>query len=74
MTSVSGVQRQEDADADASLVVRDLSFSFSGTSVIHDFNLSLPRGSRCLLCGANGAGAAGGAGEVGATAAATVRI
>ncbi len=39
------------------VVVRSLSFSYPDSPpVVDDFSLSLPRGSRCLLCGANGAG------------------
>ena len=44
-----------DSNSEA-LVVRSLGFSFPLQSkpVISDFSLSLPRGSRCLLLGANG--------------------
>lgn len=39
------------------VVVRNLTFSFPTSDVIVDnFSLTLPRGSRALLCGANGAG------------------
>ena len=39
------------------LAVNSLSYSYPGSlPVISDFTLSLPRGSRCLLLGANGAG------------------
>lgn len=44
-------------DTPDSVVVRCLSFSFPfSPPVIHDLSLELPRGSRCLLTGANGAG------------------
>jgi len=39
-----------------SVVVKDLSFSLNGTPILHGINLSLKRGDRCLLVGANGAG------------------
>ena len=55
--SVSGAVN---GDHDAALVVSNLTYAFSGRApVIKNFSLSLPRGSRCLLCGANGAGARG---------------
>lgn len=39
------------------MVVRNLRFSFpTSGNIIEDFSLTLPRGSRALLCGANGAG------------------
>ena len=59
-TSVTGA----DAGEPAAVLVRQLSFSFPfGREVIHDLNLELPRGSRCLLCGANGAGELAGSGR-----------
>lgn len=36
--------------------VRNLSFNYWGKDVLESVNISLPRGSRCLLVGANGAG------------------
>lgn len=40
-----------------SVIVRNLKFSFPAShQIIQNFSLSLPRGSRALLCGANGAG------------------
>eukprot|EP00208_Stichococcus_sp_RCC1054_P008448 CAMPEP_0206149896 /NCGR_PEP_ID=MMETSP1473-20131121/38019_1 /ASSEMBLY_ACC=CAM_ASM_001109 /TAXON_ID=1461547 /ORGANISM="Stichococcus sp, Strain RCC1054" /LENGTH=347 /DNA_ID=CAMNT_0053547379 /DNA_START=134 /DNA_END=1179 /DNA_ORIENTATION=+ len=49
-------QAQPGYDGDA-VVVRSLSFSYPDSPpVVDGFSLSLPRGSRCLLCGANGAG------------------
>ncbi|KAJ3382812.1 CCR4-NOT regulatory complex component [Lobulomyces angularis] len=36
--------------------VKDLNFSFGAEPVLQDFSLTLPKGSRCLLTGANGAG------------------
>lgn len=52
-------QAQPGYDGDA-VVVRSLSFSYPDSPpVVDGFSLSLPRGSRCLLCGANGAGERG---------------
>ena len=40
-----------------SVAVKNLSFAFPTSEVIvDDFSLTLPRGSRAILCGANGAG------------------
>jgi CCR4-NOT complex subunit CAF16 len=40
-----------------SVVVKNLTFAFPTSDVIvDDFSLTLPRGSRAILCGANGAG------------------
>ena len=40
-----------------SIVVRNLRFAFpTSHAIIDDFSLTLPPGSRCLLCGANGTG------------------
>jgi len=40
-----------------SVVVKNLQFAFPTSSrIIEDFSLTLPQGSRALLCGANGAG------------------
>lgn len=50
-------------DTEQSVVVRCLTFAFPfSTPVIQDLSLELPRGSRCLLTGANGAGAKAGGG------------
>ncbi len=47
----------EQGNQQDSIVVQNLKFSFpSSGPIIDDFSLTLPRGSRCLLCGANGAG------------------
>ncbi|KAG7667978.1 putative ABC transporter I family member 21 [Nannochloris sp. 'desiccata'] len=47
----------EQGDQQEAIVVRNLKFSFPTSGpIIDDFSLNLPRGSRCLLCGANGAG------------------
>ena len=44
-----------------SIVVRALTFALPTSGpLISDLTLELPRGSRCLLCGANGAGERGG--------------
>jgi CCR4-NOT complex subunit CAF16 len=53
--AVASIAQGEQDDA---IVVRNLKFSFptSPNYIIDDFSLQLPRGSRCLLCGANGAG------------------
>lgn len=55
LVAVADVASGEEKDA---VVVRSLGFAFpfSQTSVIRDLDLQLPRGSRCLLTGANGAG------------------
>lgn len=56
-TCVTGAHARETP----AVVARSLTFSFPfGREVIHDFNLELPAGSRCLLTGANGAGKPGG--------------
>lgn len=42
---------------DLPLAINSLSYAYPGSlPVISDFTLNLPRGSRCLLLGANGAG------------------
>lgn len=44
------------ADENA-VVVKNLKFSFpTSGNIVEDFSLTLPKGSRALLCGANGAG------------------
>lgn len=61
LAAVASVQAGADGEVPPdSVVVRSLSFSFPFSSgpVIHDLSLALPRGSRCLLTGANGAGEA----------------
>ena len=45
------------ADDELPLAINSLSYSYPGAlPVISEFTLNLPRGSRCLLLGANGAG------------------
>ena len=47
----------QDSPKDA-VLVRSLSYAYAGhRPIVSDISLSLPRGSRCLLIGANGAGA-----------------
>ena len=54
LVAVASVEQGPQED---SVVVRNLKFGFpSSGPIIEDFSLTLPRGSRCLLCGANGAG------------------
>jgi len=54
--SVASIQQCGDVDDD-SVVVRDLTFGFPTSGhIIKDFSLTLPKGSRAILCGANGAG------------------
>jgi CCR4-NOT complex subunit CAF16 len=44
-------------DQEDAVVIRSLNFTINFSApLISDFSLTLPRGSRCLLCGANGAG------------------
>lgn len=51
---VIGPSSESEADA---VVLNSLSYAFSGhRPVLSDLSLKLPRGSRCLLVGANGAG------------------
>ena len=51
---VEGPNEQSPEDA---VVLNTLSYSYSGhCPILSDISLSLPRGSRCLLLGANGAG------------------
>lgn len=39
------------------ILVRSLSYrTVFGTTILQDIDLKIPRGGRCLLCGANGAG------------------
>ena len=46
-----------DAPSCSGVAVKDLQFAYPGCAPsVVDFNLDLPRGSRCLLIGANGAG------------------
>jgi CCR4-NOT complex subunit CAF16 len=55
LVSIAGVERGNHADN--SVVVNSLNYTFpNGKTVIHDFSVVLPPGSRCLLTGANGAG------------------
>lgn len=54
LVAVASVEEGPLPDA---VVVRSLKFGFPTSGpIIEDFSLTLPRGSRCLLCGANGAG------------------
>ena len=47
----------QDSATDA-VVIRSLGYAYAGhRPILSDISLSLPRGSRCLLVGANGAGA-----------------
>lgn len=41
---------------DLAINVDNLNFDYGGPAILHDMNLKLERGSRCLLVGANGAG------------------
>lgn len=43
------------------ILVTDLDYraGFFGPLILHDIDLNLPQGARCLLCGANGSGTAG---------------
>ena len=46
-----------DGGPEDAVVVKNLSFSFpTSDTIVDDFSLTLPRGSRAILCGANGAG------------------
>ncbi len=57
MTAAQAAQPAAAGYEGDAVVVRSLSFSYPESApVVDDFSLSLPRGSRCLLCGANGAG------------------
>jgi CCR4-NOT complex subunit CAF16 len=38
------------------ITVKNLDFDYGGPAILHQVNLDLPKGSRCLLVGANGAG------------------
>jgi len=51
-------QQQQEQPASASVEVLTLKFGYPGAErySLQDIGISLPRGSRCLLCGANGAG------------------
>lgn len=43
--------------SDDTVVVKNLTFSFpTSDTIVDDFSLTLPKGSRAILCGANGAG------------------
>jgi CCR4-NOT complex subunit CAF16 len=55
MSSTQGVLPQDEG---ISVTVKDLTFTYdqATTPTLRGFNLSLPRGSRCLLIGQNGAG------------------
>lgn len=54
LVAVANITQGEQSDA---VVVKTLKFSFPTSGhIIENFSLTLPRGSKCLLCGANGAG------------------
>lgn len=54
---MAAVAQVTSGDEENSVIVRNLSFSFySSDRIVDEFSLTLPRGSRALLCGANGAG------------------
>lgn len=56
LASVVDIKGDENIDEN-SVMVRSLTFGFPmSKTIIQDFSLELPRGSRALLCGANGAG------------------
>jgi CCR4-NOT complex subunit CAF16 len=45
------------ASLEDAVVIRSLSYAYAGhRPILSDISLALPRGSRCLLVGANGAG------------------
>lgn len=53
------VARAEESDSvpDNAVEVRSLTFSYPGTDPqLSDVSITLPKGARCLLCGANGSG------------------
>ncbi|KAL2913370.1 CCR4-NOT regulatory complex component [Polyrhizophydium stewartii] len=63
MSSNSSSNSTTGAPADAvgtaaphAISINHLDFGFGGPRILHDINLQLPHGSRCLLVGANGAG------------------
>ena len=52
------VEGPNQASPESAVVLRTLSYAYAGhRPILSDISLSLPRGSRCLLVGANGAGA-----------------
>ena len=54
LAAVVSIEQGEQQDA---VVVKNLTFSYPMSGpIIEDFSLTLPRGSRLLICGANGAG------------------
>lgn len=59
LAAVASVVPSDDTQPADAVVVRCLSFRFpmAAEATIQDLSLTLPRGSRCLLTGANGAGA-----------------
>ena len=59
---VEGPNEQSPEDA---VVLNTLTYAYSGhRPIVSDISLSLPKGSRCLLLGANGAGEHGLSGRV----------
>ena len=52
------VEGPNEESLEGAVVLRSLSYAYAGhRPILSDISLSLPRGSRCLLVGANGAGA-----------------
>lgn len=62
LAAVASVVAGPEEQDEQAVVVRCLDFTFplSSTPTIQGLSLTLPRGSRCLLTGANGAGACAG--------------
>lgn len=57
VVAVASVTAPDANQDENSVVVRSLQFGYpGGRPIISGFNMTLPRGSRCLLCGANGVG------------------
>lgn len=58
LAAVASVVPGGEGQAEDAVVVRCLDFTFplSSSPTIQGLSLTLPRGSRCLLTGANGAG------------------
>lgn len=55
-TTVASVQQSDEVE-DEVVQVRSLTFAYPGTEPqLSNVSLSLPKGARCLLCGANGSG------------------
>ena len=57
MSSLVEIAKVEQGNADAAISVNSLTYAFAGyPPVVSEVSIQLPRGSRCLLIGANGAG------------------